>query len=218
MSNKLPTLRYENGSSVIPGDRIGSVSQVFPGVGTYAKGGHVYASLLGQVYLNPSADSALGETRSEFTVSIVTRKPLASSQIILSGQIVLGRVQRVTAPQAVLEILAIEGVGTVESKSEGTIAREECVKSGAAAREVHDCFQPGDLVLARVLSLGDSRRYFLTTAESELGVIHAICHSSGKPMIPYTWKEMQCPDSNVREPRKCAKPRKILKPTQQGIS
>lgn len=36
-----------------------------------------------------------------------------------------------------------------------------------------DCFRPGDLVIAEVISLGDVRSYYLTTAKNELGVVYA---------------------------------------------
>lgn len=36
-----------------------------------------------------------------------------------------------------------------------------------------ECFRPGDLVRARVVSLGDARSYYLTTASNELGVVFA---------------------------------------------
>lgn len=204
-----PTLRFKNGTNLVPGDRIGTVKQVFPGIGTYAKGGHVYASALGQMNISPSDGGAPTDGKSQYKVSIIPKRPLASSQVISPRQLVLGRVLRVSAPQCTVEIIAIEGIGAIDHPSEGSISRDECVKSGNATREVQECFQPGDIILAKVLSLGDARRYFLTTAESELGVIHAICSSSGQPMIPCSWKEMQCPDTNIKEPRKCAKPRKI---------
>ena len=215
--SELPTLRFQNGSKVAPGDRIGTVRQVFPGVGTYAKGGHIYASTLGRMEISTATSiSSSSNDGDGFTVSVVPRKPLAWSQVLQPGQLVLCRVTRVSAPQCTVDILAIEGVGALQNNNnknntpaEGSIAREECVKSGTATREVQDCFQPGDIVLAKVLSLGDTRRYFLTTAEPELGVLYAVCYSSGKPMIPYSWKEMQCPDTHVKEARKCAKPRRI---------
>ena len=47
------------------------------------------------------------------------------------------------------------------------------------------------------------------TAEAELGVIQAICESSGCVMQPISWKEMICPVSKVKEGRKVAKPRQI---------
>ena len=39
--------------------------------------------------------------------------------------------------------------------------------------EMHKCFRPGDIVLAKVQSLGDTQSYILNTAENELGVIIA---------------------------------------------
>lgn len=38
---------------------------------------------------------------------------------------------------------------------------------------MYDCFRPGDIVRARVLSLGDARSYHLTTAHNSLGVVRA---------------------------------------------
>lgn len=38
---------------------------------------------------------------------------------------------------------------------------------------IYDCFRPGDLVTAEVLSLGDARSYYLSTAKNELGVVYA---------------------------------------------
>lgn len=39
--------------------------------------------------------------------------------------------------------------------------------------ELYSCFQPGDLVRAEVISLGDSRSYYLSTAKNDLGVVYA---------------------------------------------
>ena len=36
-----------------------------------------------------------------------------------------------------------------------------------------NCFRPGDVIKAEVLSLGDSRSYYLSTAKNELGVVYA---------------------------------------------
>jgi len=230
-SSAMPTLRFAMGAKVVPGDRIGTVKQVFPGIGTYAKGGHVYASVLGHINLVTTTTSTTSEeeqnddpTAPSFTVSVVPQKSLASEQIIAVGQRVMGRITKVAASQATLEILALEGVGRMipttldaSSLNEGMISRDEAVKAGAATiLEIHECFQPKDIVLAKVLSLGDARRYYLTTAEPELGVLHAICYVSQQPMIPISWQEMECPDTGLREPRKCAKPRRITSTSASG--
>jgi exosome complex component CSL4 len=39
--------------------------------------------------------------------------------------------------------------------------------------EILSCFRPGDIVRAEVLSVGDVRSFFLTTARNDLGVIFA---------------------------------------------
>jgi exosome complex RNA-binding protein Csl4 len=38
---------------------------------------------------------------------------------------------------------------------------------------MYDCFRPGDIVRAKVLSLGDARSYHLSTADNSLGVVRA---------------------------------------------
>jgi len=224
MIDTSPTLRFQAGSSVVPGDRIGTARQVLPGPGTYAKGGHVHASVLGYMELAAAAapvdQSSTHDNLPNLIVSIRPKRSLASNQVLRVNQLVMGRVTRVSAPQATVQILATEGTGLLQQAPppEGTIAREECVKAGSNnnnnnatsnMREVHECFQPGDMVLAKIISTGDARRYYLSTAESELGVLYAVCQASGNPMIPCNWKEMECPETGIKEPRKCAKPRQI---------
>ena len=92
-----------------------------------------------------------------------------------------------------------------EIEYEGMIRKED-VRSGML-EDIHmyACFRPGDVVVSRVLSLGDSRRYYLSTCESSLGVVRAVCESSGYVMCPVSEREMECTVSGVRELRKCAK-------------
>ncbi|XP_041493178.1 exosome complex component CSL4-like isoform X4 [Microtus oregoni] len=64
---------------------------------------------------------------------------------------------------------------------------------------------PGDIVLAKVISLGDTQsNYLLSTAENELGLV--VAHSeSGVQMVPISWCEMQCPKTHTKEFRKVAR-------------
>ncbi|XP_036192344.1 exosome complex component CSL4 isoform X2 [Myotis myotis] len=73
------------------------------------------------------------------------------------------------------------------------------------AVEIYKSFRPGDIVLAKVISLGDAQsNYLLTTAENELGVV--VAHSeSGVQMVPISWCEMQCPKTHTKEFRKVAR-------------
>ena len=38
---------------------------------------------------------------------------------------------------------------------------------------MEECFLPNDIVQAKILSYGDSKKIYLTTAENELGVLFA---------------------------------------------
>uniref|UniRef100_W5KV12 Exosome component 1 n=1 Tax=Astyanax mexicanus TaxID=7994 RepID=W5KV12_ASTMX len=71
--------------------------------------------------------------------------------------------------------------------------------------ETYKSFRPGDIVLAKVISLGDVQsNYLLTTAENELGVV--VAHSeAGAQMVPISWCEMQCPRTHNKEFRKVAR-------------
>jgi hypothetical protein len=70
--------------------------------------------------------------------------------------------------------------------------------------EVSKSFRCGDVVIARVISLGDMNSYFLSCAENELGVVIAYSES-GHRMVPVSWNEMQCTVTMLREARKAAK-------------
>lgn len=70
---------------------------------------------------------------------------------------------------------------------------------------IYNSFRPGDVVRAEVLSLGDKRYYYLSTARNDLGVVGAKCALSGAQMVAASWSTMRCPKSGVTELRKVAK-------------
>lgn len=69
---------------------------------------------------------------------------------------------------------------------------------------IADCFRPGDLVRAEVVSLGTQRDYFLGTARNELGVIWARSRA-GAAMAAVSWTQMRCPNTGQVEARKVAR-------------
>lgn len=68
-----------------------------------------------------------------------------------------------------------------------------------------ECFRLGDIVKAKVLSLGDARSYYLSTAANELGVVYATAED-GAPLLPISYQEMENPQTGETEKRKVAKP------------
>ena len=214
MTTKSPLVPL--GSNVCPGDRLGRARHFKSGPGTHVKGGLVFSSLVGIISMEKDPQPTIRVDRS------------SNHNAVLSvGQAVLCRILRISTQQAVVEIVAFDAALSEPAVTEGGtrlpqfrpiaafasatlpngVIRKEDIRSGASEDvEVYSSFLPGDIVHAKILSLGDSRRYFLTTCEPELGVIRAICSSSGKHMVPLSWKEMQCPETKAKELRKCAKP------------
>ncbi|CAI4051237.1 hypothetical protein SUVZ_14G1010 [Saccharomyces uvarum] len=88
------------------------------------------------------------------------------------------------------------------------IIRSQDVRSTDRDRvKVIDCFKPGDIVRAQVLSLGDGTNYYLTTARNDLGVVFArAANGAGGLMYATDWQMMTSPATGVTEKRKCAKP------------
>lgn len=70
-----------------------------------------------------------------------------------------------------------------------------------------ECYRPGDIIRAQILSLGDGTNYYLTTARNDLGVVFARADGgSGPLMYALDWKTMVVPSTGAIEKRKCAKP------------
>lgn len=69
---------------------------------------------------------------------------------------------------------------------------------------IKESFSVGDVVRAEVISLGDERSYYLTTARNELGVVLA-WSEQGAVMMPVSWREVVDVGSGRRCPRKVAR-------------
>ena len=71
--------------------------------------------------------------------------------------------------------------------------------------EIFKCVQPGDIILARVIGVGDTQTSFLLSiSEPELGVKHGR-GINGEQMEPESLAIVKAVNSEYREQRKCAK-------------
>ena len=86
------------------------------------------------------------------------------------------------------------------------IRKEDIRETDKSSVETYKCFRVGDIVLARVVGVGEHHTFLLSTAEDELGVAVAYSQLNKQtPMVPVTWTQMRCPKTYVRELRKVAK-------------
>ena len=112
--------------------------------------------------------------------------------------------ERIASRMATVDILCVNSTPLSESCS-GMIRREDVREFQLDKVQIHTSFRPGDIVLARVISLGDARAYLLSTASPELGVVSAVS-AEAATMVPVSWEEMECPLTKQRELRKVARP------------
>ena len=80
---------------------------------------------------------------------------------------------------------------------------------------VVDSYRPGDIVRATVLSLGDARHYYVSTAREDEGVVEGTS-AAGGALKAISWDKMECSMTGMKESRKVAKPHNLpsTAPTQ----
>lgn len=174
---------------VIPGTTVGKLTDGGAGVGTIIVDDRIVATRLGQV-----GKDDLGA----FVVE-AARPPAAVPAL---DDIVLCRVQRINARLANVDIVSI-GERALPYDFSGVIRKENVRATEIDKLEMHECFRPGDLVRAKVVSLGDARSYFLSTDGMEFGVVYATS-DDGTELVPLSWDQMQCPVTGQIEKRKVA--------------
>ena len=113
------------------------------------------------------------------------------------------RVFKVTYSIAQAQILSVDN-RVLKSPFLGIIRLPDIRKHEVEKVVVEDCFQPGDIVQAKVLSLGDSKWFYLSTAEDHLGVI--LAWNETRRLLPYSWEEMIDPVTNKIYKKKVARP------------
>lgn len=213
-------------ASVLPGQPLTVPAQTRGGAGTYTRNGALFSSIAGRV-----------EHENGSAAVRTTRPPLVLPE---PESTVLGRVTRVTPRQATVSILVVNdipcggalgagagargnhaaGEGIEGTDFQGIIRSQDVRNTDKDSVVISQCFRPGDIVRATVISLGDARSYYLSTARNDLGVVHATSAPppagapnaragwtlAGNPMQPVSWQEMADPVTGLAEMRKVAKP------------
>ncbi|CAI4229268.1 unnamed protein product [Auanema sp. JU1783] len=163
---------------VIPGESIFvSKENLRPGQGTYELHGRIYASLSGYVFVKTEVE----------TIEVV-------------------EVRR-NREQKDHVIPYIDGIVTAHTplttEYTALLRKEDIRQHDRDQTEIAKCFQPGDIILARVLGFGDSiSSFILTTAEDQLGVVKSL--SIVHKVENFSWEEVKGVRSGITEPRKIA--------------
>jgi len=184
---------------VCPGDLLERQDKFSVGEGTYERNGYIISSIVGVREVR-EAKEAKEDKR---PILCAVRRQGQQSIVPAPGDTVTCKVTNIAQRLARVEILCV-GSRPTKEKFPGIIRVQDVRATEIDKVVMFNCFRPGDIVRAEVISLGDSRSYYLSTAKNELGVVYAKS-LAGSPMMPISWQEMQCSKTNAKEPRKVAK-------------
>lgn len=164
---------------VIPGDLVCSKDDGKTGKGVYAyQKQEIRASVVGHIVSEKKEKTGVEETGEDAGKSSKPRinvlppqhKRLAKEYVVNVGDVIYGRVVRTNYNQAYVDVLCI-GDTELPFPLKGVIRREDIRETEIDKVVVHEFFRSLDIVRASVISLGDSKYYFLTTAKPDLGVV-----------------------------------------------
>jgi len=155
-----------------PGDIVpfeGDSSNLVCGYGCYYDGNIIRATQYGYVFVETTTISIKPQKKEEQIINTI-------------GSIVTCRVQKIYTNQVVVEITHI-GDELLKLRPKGIIKREDISTHTTNSIPIYEFFRPGDMVRAEVVSLGDSKQFYLRTSDVSLGVVKAASRSGGMSMI-----------------------------------
>ncbi|EFA85181.1 3'-5' exoribonuclease [Heterostelium album PN500] len=201
---------------VTPGQKLSRDNEYIASEGTYYYKGSIYSSVLGfrhfvknnitskeesdDIVDNSNINNNNNNSNKDYIVVLKEKDPGVVPEI---GSVVTVQVLRINPRLASVAILCV-GTKALKETFNGIIRVQDVRATEIDKVEIYKSFRPGDIVIAEVISLGDSRSYFLSTAKNELGVVFAQS-VAGATMIPISWNMMQCPKTKTKEYRKVAK-------------
>ncbi|KUF95938.1 Exosome complex component CSL4 [Phytophthora nicotianae] len=157
------------GEVAVPGQRLAAVDgKLKAGNGAYVRDDAIFASICGKWRIS---QDVVEVTRANKTV--------ASVQVLRLGDIVICRVVKITSRQVMVDILCV-GETVLKEAFPGTIRLEDVRNHDIDKLVIEEIFSPGMLVKAAVLSFGDTRSYFLSTAKPGLGVVRQPTQQDGQ--------------------------------------
>lgn len=164
---------FTSNQIVIPGDLIGNKEDGKSGTGTFLfQKTEIRASVVGSIITEKKEIQAedAKSNRPRVNVIPVNGKMLARNYVLNVDDVVYARVIRTNYNQAYVDILCIGDI-ELPSPLKGVIRREDIRETEVDKVVVQDFFKSMDIVRAIVVSLGDSKYYFLSTAKNDMGVV-----------------------------------------------
>jgi len=185
------------GAACVPGQKICVANEYFEaGDGAYEFGNTIFASVLGYLHIQEFPEQ-------ELSVVSVKRKddhpPFTAPYVgAIVTCVVLSR-----TPKLARCLITHVGKVKLSDMVKGIIRREYISEKHRDLAEIETSFGIGDVVLARVVGIGDGD-FIMSTGEDNLGVAQAIS-KAGYYMVPIGWTKMECPLTKEVQLKKVAK-------------
>jgi exosome complex component CSL4 len=198
----------------VPGQILANTSTHLPGPGTHIYENNILASIIGTSAIIPAANKS-----SKPTIS-VPRQSTSINALPLVGSTVLCRVTRVRQRELYASILTVINSSSPalstdinsythltndEVQFQAILRKEDIRTHSDPSTTISSSYRVGDIIVAHIISLGDERNYYISTAGNEFGVVVATSEQ-GNAMVPVSWKEMRDVVTGIGEGRKVARP------------
>lgn len=184
----------------VPGDRLcKSDEKTIPAAGTYKNEDYIYASLVGKVIIQ--------HVGKDVKFIGVDGNNKASRTLPSHNDIVTCQIKSIQTNMALCLVWCVNA-HVLRQPFKAMIRKDDMRHHEKDLIETSKCCLPGDIIIGKVIGIGDNGKYLVTIADKEFGVVIATSEA-GVTMIPVSWTEMMCPRTNIREERKVAK----IKPT-----
>ena len=173
-------------------------SAVKLGDGVYCENDYVKSSRLGRIESIRSSEETLVSVRG----LQLSKEKVAKSESLKLGDKVIGKVVKINEGWARVRLISINDL-PVSHELTAVLKRENMRSYDIDSIETEQLVCPGDVLLAKVKSLNESKNVLLTIEEESLGVIFS--HSENRNLlVPISKDRMQSPMSKKEFRKKVA--------------
>ncbi|CAD2088189.1 exosome complex component CSL4, putative [Plasmodium vinckei lentum] len=164
---------------VLPGEVVGSLNNYISGNNTYILKNEIRSTILGKKNI-----SINNENKQIISVDVI-KDYVPLPQV---GDLVICKVYRVTFNMIYCNIMLTNNK-PLKNSLKGYINKSDIHIYEGDLGDNFDCFKQGDIIKAKVLSIGQHSSYKLSTVGSDLGVIIALSEK-GDILQPVAWNLM----------------------------
>ncbi|KAJ9613544.1 exosome 3'-_5 exonuclease subunit ski4 (Csl4) [Cladophialophora chaetospira] len=205
-------------TSCVPGQILSTTQHHLPGPGTHIHDNSILASIIGTSLIRPaqskSSKPTISVPRQATSTTNTSSLPKVRSHVLCRvtrvrqrelNASILTVVTPSASPPSPGSIIPYTHITTEDLQFQAILRKEDIRTHADANTTITQSYRVGDIVLAQVISLGDERNYYVSTAGNEFGVVVATSEA-GNAMVPVSWREMRDVVTGIGETRKVAKP------------